>query len=145
MIQNMVPDPASFRLPDRSTLLPSNINSYSFPVSPAGPVEAAELVNAQGLCAGAAPAAAAPDAAVGVQRGVALDMTECEVVRRLGPPQAAEITQPGGTRNVTLTYTVGERAGIYRFSGGRLSSVERGVEPPPPDTKKTAKKPKAGA
>jgi hypothetical protein len=140
-IQNMAPDPASFRLPDRSTFLPSNINSYSFPSSPTGPVAAPELVDSQGLCAGAAPADAGT-----VQRGVSLDMTECEVVRRLGVPQATEVTQPGGQRLAVLTYTVGERAGIYRFAGGRLASIERGAEPPPPpDTKKPTKKPKAGA
>jgi hypothetical protein len=147
-IQNMAPDPANFHLPDRSTFLPANISSYSFPVSPAGPVAPTELVDAQGLCPGAAPAAASVDPSVAVQRGVSLDMTECEVVRRLGAPQAAEVTQPRGERSVVLTYTVGERAGIYRFAGGRLTSIERGEEapPPPPEAKKpAAKKPKAGA
>jgi hypothetical protein len=138
-IQNMAPDPASFRLPDRSTILPSNISSYSLPASPAGSVPASELVDSQGLCAGAAPAYAEP----GAQRAVALEMSECEVMRRLGPPQATE-SQPGGVRSITMTYTAGERAGIYRFVGGRLVSVERGAEPPPPPaTKKPARR--AGA
>ena len=146
-IQNMAPDPASFHLPDRSTFLPANISSYSFPVSPTGPVAATELVDSQGLCPGVAPAATPADPSGLVQRGVSLDMTECEVVRRLGTPQAAELRQPRGERSVVLTYTAGEHAGIYRFADGRLTSIERGEEPPPPpDPKKpTAKKPKAGA
>jgi hypothetical protein len=145
-IQNMAPDPASFHLPDRSTFLPSNISSYSFPVSPDRPVARTELVDAQGLCPSIAPVAASADPSVAVQRGVSLDMTECEVVRRLGAPQAAEVTQPRGERSVVLTYTAGEHAGIYRFAGGRLTSIERGEgapPPPPPDAKKpAAKKPK---
>jgi hypothetical protein len=143
-IQNMAPDPASFRLPDRSTFLPSNINSYSFPAPPSGPAAASELVDSQGQCAGVAPSAGTADGGTAAQRGVSLQLTECEVVRRLGAPQATEITQPGGQRLVVLTYTVGERAGIYRFADGRLASIERGAEPPPPppDAKKPAKKPK---
>jgi hypothetical protein len=142
-IQNMAPDPASFHLPDRTTFLPSNISSYSFPVSPAGPVAPTELVNAQGLCPGVAPTAASADPLAAV-RGVSLDMTECEVVRRLGAPQAADVTQPRGQRSVVLTYTIGEHAGVYRFADGRLTSIERGEEPPPPaDAKKpAARKPK---
>jgi hypothetical protein len=145
-IQNMAPDPASFHLPDRTTFLPSNISTYSFPVSPDGPVAAAELVDAQGLCPGVAPVAASADPSAAVQRGVSLDMTECEVVRRLGAPQAAEVTQPRGQRSVVLTYTIGEHAGIYRFTDGRLASIERGEEPPPPpDAKKPAAKKSKGA
>src|SRR5437660_8701288 len=73
-IQNMIPDPANFRLPDRSTFLPTTSNSYAYPLSPVNPVGAADLVDGQGSCAGAAPvgSGAAP-------RGVSLDMTECEV------------------------------------------------------------------
>ena len=146
-IQNMAPDPASFHLPDRTTFLPANISSYSYPVSPTGPVAASELVDAQGLCPGVAPAAVPADPSALVQRGVSLDMSECEVVRRLGAPQAAEVTQPRGARSVVLTYTVGEHAGIYRFADGRLTSIERGEEPPPPpDARKPpARRPKPAA
>jgi hypothetical protein len=87
-VQNMMPDPANFRLPDRSVFLPTNTNSYAYPVSASGPVGPADLVDGQGQCAGAAPAAS--DAA---PRGVSLEMTECEVVRALGQPQAVEITR----------------------------------------------------
>jgi hypothetical protein len=143
-VQNMMPDPANFRLPDRSTFLPTN-SSYSAPVSTARPVGPADLVDGQGQCAGAA--AAASDAA-SAPRGVSLEMTECDVVRALGPPQGVDITpQPGGQRSIALKYTTGERAGIYQFVDGRLKDIERGNEPPPPAVAKKppAKKPRPPA
>ena len=143
-VQNIIPDPAGFRLPDRSTFLPTTSNSYAFPISPTASVGAAELVDGQGACAGAA--AVAPDAAA-TPRGVGLDMTECEVVRALGQPQAVEITpQPGGQRRIVMKYKTGERAGNYEFVAGRLTGIERGDEPPPPVAKKQpGKKPKPPA
>jgi hypothetical protein len=144
-IQNMIPDPANFRLPDRSVFLPTTSNSYAYPLSPVTPVGSADLVNGQGLCAGAAPATS--DAASPPPRGVSLDMTECEVVRALGQPQTVDFTsQPGDQRRVVMTYKTGERAGIYEFVGGRLTGIERGNEPPPAVAKKPqAKKPKPPA
>ena len=145
-IQNMVPDPANFRLPDRSVFIPTNSNSYARPVSADGPVGPADLVDGQGLCAGAVQVSS--DAVSAVPRGVSLEMTECEVVRALGQPQSVELTpQPGGQRRAVMTYTAGERAGIYQFVGGRLSAIERGNEPPPPAAAKKppAKKPKPPA
>jgi hypothetical protein len=141
-IQNLAPDPGTFRLPDRSTFLPSNTSAFSRSVSSLdAPVGPNDLVDGQGNCPGAASISSdAPTV-----RGVNLEMTECEVVRALGPPQATEIGgQPGGGRAVALTYTSGERSGIYRFNSGRLVTVERGNEPPPPvAAKKPApKKPK---
>jgi hypothetical protein len=144
-VQNMMPDPANFRLPDRSVFLPTTSNSYAYPVSASGPVAPADLVDGQGQCAGAAPAAS--DAAAAA-RGVGLEMTECEVVRAIGPPQAVEITpQPGGQRSIVMKYTAGERAGIYQFVGGRLKGIERGNEPPAPTVAKKppAKKPRPPA
>lgn len=137
-VQNMMPDPANFRLPDRSVFLPTNSNSYAHPVSADGrPVRPADLVDGQGQCAVAAPAPS--DTASAAPRGVSLEMTECEVVRALGQPQTVEITpQSGGQRGVVMKYTTGERAGIYQFVGGRLTAIERGNEPPPPAV---AKKP----
>ena len=145
-VQNMMPDPANFRLPDRSVFLPTNSNSYAHPVSASGPVGPADLVDGQGQCAGAAPAAS--DAASASPRGVSLEMTECEVVRALGQPQTVEITpQSGGQRSVVMKYTTGERAGIYQFVRGRLTAIERGNEPPPPAVAKKppAKKPRPPA
>jgi len=141
-IQNMMPDPASFRLPDRSTFVPTNVAAFARSVSADGPVGPGDLVNGQGLCAGAVPGSS--DTA----RGVSLEMTECEVVRALGQPQSVEISPQPGRRLATLTYTTGERAGIYQFADGRLASVERGNEPPPPPPvakKPSAKKPKPPA
>jgi len=141
-IQNMVPDPANFRLPDRSTFLPTTSNSWAYPLSPVTAVAPADLVDGQGVCAGATPvgSGAAP-------RGVSLDMTECELVRALGQPQAVDLTpQPGGQRRVVMTYKTGERAGSYEFVGGRLAAIERGDEPPPAVAKRPpAKKPKPPA
>jgi hypothetical protein len=134
-VQNMVPDPANFRLPDRSTFLPTTSNSYAYPISPVTSVGPADLVDGQGACAGAAPS----DAASASPRGVSLDMTECEVVRALGQPQAVDLTpQPGGQRRVVMTYRTGERAGSYEFVGGRLTAVERVDEPTPAVAKKPA-------
>ena len=68
-------------------------------------------------------------------------MTECQVVQALGQPNGVDVTpQPGGRRRVVLTYTTGERAGIYEFVGGRLTGIERGDEPPPAVVKKPAAK-----
>jgi hypothetical protein len=112
------------------------------------PVTAADLVDQQGRCA-AAPAGQGPDAADGaglVRGGISLQMTECDVVRRAGPPDQIEFgaTERGG-RALTLTYSSGPRSGIYRFADGRVTSIERGPEPPPappqPKKKVAPKKP----
>jgi hypothetical protein len=77
--------------------------------------------------------------------GIALQMTECEVVRVAGNTDRVEIGgNERGQRNVTLTYMSGPRPGIYRFVGGRLASMER-VDVPvqakkPQKPTKTAKK-----
>ena len=105
------------------------------------PVTAADLVDPQGQCAGQGAAAA--------RGGIALEMTECEVVVRAGAPENIQIgTTDRGERSLTLTYTGGSRPGIYRFAAGRLYAIERAEEPPPepPKAKKPpAKKPKSAA
>jgi hypothetical protein len=66
--------------------------------------------------------------------GIALEMSECDVVQRAGPPDGMDFsTNPRGERTAVFTYTRGERPGIYRFVAGRLKSIERGAEPPPPE------------
>jgi hypothetical protein len=142
-IQNMIPDPGNFRLPDRSTLLPPTSSSYAAPLSSTRPVGPADLVDGQGQCAGPTSS----DQASALPRGVSLDMTECQVVRALGQPQAVDVTpQPGGRRRVVITYKTGERAGIYEFVDGRLTGIERGDEPAPAVVKKpAAKKPRPPA
>ncbi len=143
-VMNMMPDPGNFRLPDRSTFLPSTSTNFAFPISPTTQVSPADLVNGQGQCAGASPAAA--DGSQASPRGVSLDMTECDVVRALGTPQTVDFgSQPGEQRRVILTYKTGERAGIYEFTAGRLSGVERGEEPPAVAKKPPAKKSKPSA
>lgn len=77
--------------------------------------------------------------------GIALQMTECEVVRVAGYTDRLEIgANERGQRSVTLTYMSGDRPGIYRFIGGRLASMERVAEPvqakKPQKPAKTAKK-----
>jgi hypothetical protein len=78
--------------------------------------------------------------------GVALGMSECEVVRRAGLPGTVSIgTGEGGNRKAVLTYLAGPWPGIYTFDSGRLKVVDRAPEQPappkePPKTKK-AKKP----
>jgi hypothetical protein len=138
-VQNMMPEPGDFHLPNPRNYAPTQVSSYARPVTASEQVTAADLVDAQGSCPGVAPTAPGPAS------GVALEMTECQVVRALGPPQQAEIdsAQPGA-RGVTLTYVNSDRSGIYRFVNGRLATIDRGAEPdPPPVTKKpAAKKPK---
>src|SRR5947207_639453 len=94
------------------------------------------------------PASAAPALPPQVRsgpNGIALQMTECEVVRVAGYTDRVEIgTNERGQRSATLTYLSGVRPGIYRFVGGRLASMERVAEPPQPKkpqkATKTAKK-----
>jgi hypothetical protein len=65
-------------------------------------------------------------------RGIGLEMTECEVERTAGYTDRVEITSDQlGRRHVVLTYVQGEHAGIYRFEGGRLKSIERAPDAAP--------------
>jgi hypothetical protein len=91
-----------------------------------------------------ATASASPEVRMGPS-GVALGMTECEVVRIAGYTDRVEINaNERGRRSVVLTYLSGERPGIYRFVGGRLTAMERVAEPQAPRKParpaKTAKK-----
>ena len=66
-----------------------------------------------------------------VPAAIALDMTECDVVKRAGVAERAEIgTNDRSERTATLTYTRGERPGIYNFVDGRLKSMELGPDQP---------------
>jgi hypothetical protein len=77
--------------------------------------------------------------------GLALGMSECDVVRRAGAPERVDLgTDERGERSVTLAYMRGERAGIYRFREGRLFTIERVAvveEPKKPAKPKAAAKP----
>jgi len=111
-----------------------------------------DYVDASGQCsAAAAPETATPaapgaePAAPTVAGGIALTMTECQVVRRAGPPQHVDLgANAGGERSVVMTYTQGQWPGIYRFRGGRLAEIEAVAQPekpkPAPRKKRTAPK-----
>jgi hypothetical protein len=59
-----------------------------------------------------------------VMGGIALGMTECEAVRRGGPPSSVSIgAGKGGKRKVVITYLSGPWPGIYTFDSGRLKVV----------------------
>jgi hypothetical protein len=134
-----------------------NISIESPPLTPDKPVTNDDLVSADGSCPGMAPpagaaganamadgaAAAPPPQPTG--GSVALGHTECDVVRGIGAPDSVNLSSgPGGERVAVVTWSRGARAGIYTFSSGRLSSVERGPDAAPepkavkPKKKKTA-------
>jgi hypothetical protein len=108
------------------------------------PVTAADLVSADGQCAAeGATSDAGPD---GSGAGIALQMTECDVVRRAGTPQQIQIgADERGDRSVVATYVRGPRPGIYRFAAGRLTSIERAPEAPGAKAPSAKAAPKAKA
>jgi len=140
----------------------SNVSISAPPLNPTTPVGAQDLVTAEGYCAGM-PQPGGPDGAQALADGpagapaaqpvggsVALGHTECDVVRGIGAPVSVNLSNnPRGDRVAVVTYLQGPRAGIYTFTGGRLSSVERApvVEQPKPakSTKKVVKKKPPGA
>ena len=128
-----------------------NVSIETPPLTPDKPVTQDDLVSADGGCPGMAPQGAADanalaDGAAGApppQSGgtVALGHTECDVVRGIGAPDNVNLSNnERGDRFTVVTYTRGPRAGIYTFTGGRLTSVERGADPVP---QPKAAKPKA--
>jgi hypothetical protein len=114
-------------------------------------VGAADLVNADGQCPAAPDAPSAtepgPDGSpqpAFVSGGIALQMTECDVVRRAGAPEQLQIgTDERGERAVVITYIRGARPGIYRFAAGRLTAIERAPEAPGAKTTPKSKSKKA--
>jgi hypothetical protein len=136
-----MPDFESFRTPDASTLFrPMSVTHINERRLAA--VTAADTVDAEGRCA--ASASANPETSGGatpgdqssaplISAGIAVDMTECEVVHRAGAPERVEIgTNERSERTATLTFIRGARPGIYHFTAGRLTSMERAPEPPAP-------------
>lgn len=117
-----MPDFGSMRLiPDSDALFrPQSVTTYRD--RQVGPVTAGDLIDSSGRCTGGGE----PGSQGG---GVALEMTECEVVNRVGVAQAVDIGNDAGERVTTLTYMSGPRPGVYRFIGGRLKTLERGPEP----------------
>lgn len=130
-----------------------SISIESPPLTPDKPVTAEDLVTAEGGCPGMPTAGGPTDAnassespgAAPVPGGsVALGHTECDVVRGIGAPDSVNISANGGERVATVTWLRGARAGIYTFTGGRLSSVERAPDTgPAPKAAKTKGKKRA--
>jgi hypothetical protein len=120
------------------------------PLTPEKPVTPDDLVSAEGGCPGMASAmspegSAAEGAAVdgGPQPvgAVALGHTECDVVRSIGAPDSVNLSNnPRGDRVATITYLHGSRPGLYTFTAGRLTSVERVDVPPLARPARPAKK-----
>ena len=116
------------------------------------PITANDLVDASGACPGGTPpapgnadagAAASSDPGSLFGGGVALGMSECDVIGRLGRPTAVNLGKnPNGLRSAILTFNSGPRPGVYRFDSGRLSEMDRVEAPasPEPEKKKVAKK-----
>ena len=72
---------------------------------------------------------------------VALGHTECDVVRGIGAPDNVSLSNnPRGDRVAVVDSSRGQRAGIYTFTAGRLTSIERGPEPVAPSAEPKAKK-----
>jgi hypothetical protein len=127
------------------------------------PITANDLVNSNGACPppaaapapppapgqAAAPAApAAVDTAALLGGGIALGMSECDVVFRAGQPSSVQIgSLPNGDRTAVLTFDAGPRTGIYRFQRGALREMDSlpvAAAPPKPIKKKPARAAKAG-
>jgi hypothetical protein len=110
---------------------PANANVYSGNPNPA-PVPAGrnelvpdnELYRSDGSCGGLTlGAGSAFRTAPGDP--ISLEMTECDVARRAGPPDKIEIAANArGERFLTMTYVRGERPRIFRFASGRLVGIE---------------------
>ena len=138
----------------------SNLNDNS---SRERPLTVNDLVDANGACPAAqapppvpqqaAPATAdassvpAGDLASMLGGNIAIGMSECDVVQRLGQPNSVNLgTNPNGLRGAILTYSGGSRPGLYRFEAGRLTEMDRVEQPPaqaeqkPPVKKKIVKK-----
>jgi hypothetical protein len=112
------------------------------------PVTEADLVDANGSCPAAPPPpqpAAGPAApgsdTPGLNEGVGLGMTECQVVARAGPPNSVQLgNNPNGDRTAIISYQSGPRPGIYHFERGRLMQMDR-VEVAQPAPQPAKKKP----
>jgi hypothetical protein len=128
----------TFRMPDMSIVAPRA--TATLRETPLKPVTAEDLVDTDGRCSGV-PVGPDPNIPADQQQAdipmipsaVALDMTECDVVKRAGHPEKVDFsTNARSERTVVLTYVRGARPGIYSFTGGRLTSIERAPEPPAP-------------
>jgi len=134
-----------------------NVSIETPPLTPNKQLAPEDYVSAEGFCPGMAPAPGAPTDASAMANGaaaapppsttgtVALGHTECDVVRGIGAPDSVNLSRnERGDRLAVINFSHGQRAGIYTFTAGRLSSIERGPEPvaqPKPVKPKAKKKP----
>ena len=143
-----LPDSDSFKAPTATALF-RPLSVTGFREKPLPPVSPEDLVDAGGTCAGATVAATANGEPVpAVPAAIALEMSECDVVKRAGIAEKVDIgTNERRERSVTLTYINGQRPGIYSFTAGRLTSLERAPEPvaPPKPARKPARPAKRAA
>ena len=128
------------------------------------PITANDLVAANGSCPpppavqqapAAAPAAAAnqpgsapatADTSTLLGGGIALGMSECDVVFRAGAPSTVQIGKnPNGDRTADLTFNSGPRPGIYHFQAGTLMQIEQAQTAPTQTAKKKPASPKASS
>jgi hypothetical protein len=104
------------------------------------PATAADFINADGSCAGGEAAEASTEP---VPTAIALQTTECAVVRALGMPEKIDIgANERGDRVAKLLYSSGARPGLYHFTAGHLKQIDRVAEPPPPKPQKPPAKPR---
>lgn len=131
----------SIRVPTADDLVPQapKFEMKTLPSTPVRKLGPPTLVGPDGSCGPAAGESEFSGA------GIALQMSECDVVQRAGPPQNIDISADRrGERTTVMTYG-GERAGIYRFVAGRLVRIERGAEPVEPERPTKKKSPKRSA
>jgi hypothetical protein len=124
------------------------INANGSCAAPATPVAAAPPAPAPGAPPGTPPGAvAADDPSSLMGSGIALGMSECDVVFRAGQPSSVQLgNAPNGDRTAVLTFPGGPRAGIYRFLRGALTEMDgvpQAAAPPQVAKKKPTKSKKA--
>ena len=100
-------------------------------------ITAEDLVSADGQCAAQSAEVATagdpvlPPGTPTMQGGIALQMTECDVVRRSGLAEKVDLgTGANNERTAVLTFTRGPHPGVFRFAAGRLVAMERLPGPP---------------
>jgi hypothetical protein len=97
------------------------------------PVPESELYRSEASCGGGLGSGRV---GVAAPSEIALEMTECEVARRIGAPDRVELrADERGERVLALTYARGERPRIYRFAGGRLTGIDALAVPASPRTR----------
>jgi hypothetical protein len=131
-----------------------NVSIETPPLTPNKPVTSDDLVSAEGYCPGMASPGGANALAEGAAASppptttgtVALGHTECDVVRGIGAPDNVSLSgNARGDRVAVVNWSRGQRAGIYTFTAGRLSSIERGPEQVTPKIAKPKVKKKPAA